>query len=66
MLSREARSIKFLESFEWSKVRCGSQVEADVIEEQHALSISADLPMEHADWRHSGTLELTRDLPLKR
>lgn len=25
----------------------------------------ADLPMEHADWRRSGTLELTRDLPLK-
>ena len=35
--------------FEWSKVRYGSQVEADVIEEQHAEGISADLPMEHAD-----------------
>lgn len=49
MLSREARFIKFLEPFEWSKVRYGSQVEADVIEEQHAEGISADLPMEHAD-----------------
>ena len=25
----------------------------------------ADLPREHEDWRRSGTLELTRDLPLK-
>lgn len=43
MLSQEARFIKILESFGWSKVRWGSQFEADMIEEQHAVDISAPI-----------------------